>query len=208
MNCLSKIVLPLLVFSSLILSSCNKDEEAKPNTPAEEQIPVRSIALKHNGTDWSSNADAPINLFNFSLPSAGITLQGGNTLILTGVQVKGTDTTFFVLLTRVTNIANMVGEYPVKFSASSLVSVFQGGNPDLTSLSSLAIFGSPRTFSGIDFSNTFSLISLLTLGSEGKLVITKHDTTNATLSGTFSWTQTGNPSYQITEGRFNQIAIQ
>lgn len=209
MKQLSQLVLMLLLCSSLFISSCKKDAEPTPNVPPEEQIPVQSIALKHNGVDWASNANTSINLFGFPLPSAGITLQGGNTLVLTGVQIKGTtDTTFFVLLARVSNTANLVGEYPITFSASSLLGVLGGGTPDLTSLSSLAIFGSPRTFRNIDFTNPLSLLGLASLGANGSIKITKHDTANATLSGTFTWNQSGSPAYNITEGRFNVLPIQ
>ncbi|MFY8034829.1 MAG: hypothetical protein ACOVMN_09935 [Flexibacteraceae bacterium] len=208
MKSISKLFIACLMLSSLVLSSCKKDSDPAPNVPPEEQIPVRSIALKHNGTAWTSNADTPISVFGFNLPSAGITVQGGNTLVLTGVQVKGSDTTFFVLLTRVSNLSNLVGEYPVAFSATSLVSVLGGGTPDLSALSSLALFGSPRTFRNLDFSNPLSLLSLASLGANGSIKITKHDTATNTVNGTFSWNQSGNPAYQITEGRFNQITIQ
>lgn len=208
MKLISQLLFTCFLLSGLVLSSCKKDSDPAPNVPPEEQIPVRSIALKHNGTDWSSNADTPINLFGFPLPSAGITIQGGNTLILTGVQVKGADTTFFVLLTRVTNTANLVGEYPVAFSATSLLGSLGGGTPDLTALSSLAIFGSPRTFRNLDFTNPLSLLSLASLGANGNIKITKHDITTNTVNGTFTWNQSGNPAYNITEGRFNQITIQ
>jgi hypothetical protein len=208
MKQLSQLVLMLLLCSSLFVSSCKKDSDPAPNVPPEEQIPVQSIALKYNGIDWASNANTGINLFGFPLPSAGITLQGGNTLILTGVQAKATDTTFFVLLARVSNTSNLVGEYPITFSASSLLSVLGGGTPDLTSLSSLALFGSPRTFRNIDFTNPLSLLGLASLGANGTIKITKHDTVNATVSGTFSWTQSGSPAYNITEGRFNALPIQ
>jgi hypothetical protein len=208
MIALSRLLFACLLFSGLVLSSCKKDADPAPNVPPEEQIPVRSIALKHNGIEWTSNADTPINLFGFPLPSAGITIQGGNTLVLTGVQVKGADTTFFVLLTRITNTGNLVGEYPVAFSASSLLGVLGGGTPDLSALSSLALFGSPRTFRNLDFSNPLSLLALASLGANGSIKITKHDTTTNTVNGTFSWNQSGNPAYNITEGRFNQITIQ
>ena len=209
MKQLSQLVLMLLLCSSLFVSSCKNDAEPTPNVPPEEQIPVQSIALKYNGIDWASNANTGINLFGFPLPSAGITLQGGNTLILTGVQAKATDTTFFVLLTRVTNTNNLVGEYPVTFSATSLVTLLGGGGtPDLSALSSLALFGKPSTFSRIDFSNPLCLLALASLGANGSIKITKHDTVNATVSGTFSWTQSGSPAYNITEGRFNALPIQ
>lgn len=208
MKHLSHLVLLLLLSFSLFISSCKKDSDPSPSVPPEEQIPVQSIALKHNGIDWSSNANTGIDLFGFNLPSAGITLQGGNTLILTGVQVKASDTTFFVLLTRVTNTNNLVGEYPVSFSATSLITLFSGGTPDLSALSSLALFGKPSTFSRIDFNNPLSLLALASLGANGSIKITKHDTVNATVSGTFTWNQSGSPAYNITEGRFNALPIQ
>jgi hypothetical protein len=208
MKFLSKVLLLALFGFSAGLSSCKKDDDTTPSVPPEEQIPVKSIALKYNGIDWASNADVSINVFGFNLPSAGITLQGGNSLVLTGVQIKDTDTTFFVLLARVSNTANLVGEYPITFSAASLLGILGGGTPDLTSLSSLAIFGSPKTYSNLDFSNPFSLLGLAALGSNGTLKITKHDVEKNTLTGTFSWNQTGTPAYNITEGRFNVLPIQ
>lgn len=210
MNKLTRLLLlSFAVITTLV--SCKKDSESTPNVPVEEQIPVQSIALKTNGTDWASNSSTSIGLFGFGLPGAGVTLQG-NSFILTGVQTKGTDTTFFVLIKQVTNPANLVGEYPVSFAATSLISLITtgGGNFDPSLVSNLAIFGKPKDFSNINFNNQLSLLGLLSLGSNGTLKITKHDTskTPATVSGTFSWNQTGTTGYAITEGRFNQIPIQ
>ena len=184
MRYIKQLPIAALVLSfAFTFTACKKDKDDNGGSPG----PSAPVTCKVNGTAWNSLGQ------NDKVIVLGDTANGvdaileEDTLSISAVSVKGTDSTM-IILTAVVD-ADRIGTYTLSVASGNL----------------------GMYIPGLDVGSFIGTITGYLQYTTGTLTISSYDAGKKTISGSFSFNMdhpdAGEPDYNITEGSFRDLNL-